>query len=487
MTASSHPTVLSAIAFTDICQVVQEFVVAKSLLYLCGNHVIEEADMMNASAWIVTIRATGIAPWSSNPLFELFELKSEVQLSLRRPLIGLIDFFRYRHATEPEDKLWSLYKLAADGDVRDCPTRPGLEADYNLKKEEVFTNLTSRFLRRDRNLDIVGLAGRFKRLEPTPPKLHKDQEPIPYKRCSNLPSWVPDLASPDSTISVQLHSGLKAQPGLYDTRSPFRWFPQDVMRTEFWACGTSSFTPPSASYDYDNGLPVRGIRIDAIRAMGDLNLSILDVPDQDHWHIEASDTVQRHRIFVEIGRVCGWMDLIGAESGRIYFTGENMMDVFWQTMRLGNFQHGYQKERQDFYEWYQKIRGFMKIYRTTKRVPIFGDYFRNDISRLQDIRMAVLGGPPSRNSFTARTQHLTSNRAMFTSTRGFVGMAVNGSEVGDEIAIFERGKVPFITRKPIDKGWVPANHWEIVGACYLHGCMYGQVFDPRLCTEMILV
>ena len=31
------------------------------------------------------------------------------------------------------------------------------------------------------------------------------------------------------------------------------------------------------------------------------------------------------------------------------------------------------------------------------------------------------------------------------------------------------------------------NEWEVVGACYVHGCMAGQVFDSSKCQEIVLV
>ncbi|KAL6238452.1 hypothetical protein BDW75DRAFT_201371 [Aspergillus navahoensis] len=61
---------------------------------------------------------------------------------------------------------------------------------------------------------------------------------------------------------------------------------------------------------------------------------------------------------------------------------------------------------------------------------------------------------------------------MFSTNYGYVGMAPKGSRVGDHVASFEGGSVPFVIRR-----W--GRNWQVVGVCYVHGCMHGEVFSPE--------
>ncbi|XTI91516.1 hypothetical protein V2W45_1189252, partial [Cenococcum geophilum] len=57
---------------------------------------------------------------------------------------------------------------------------------------------------------------------------------------------------------------------------------------------------------------------------------------------------------------------------------------------------------------------------------------------------------------------------------GYVGLAPRGTMQGDVVAILEGGNVPFVLRQK-------DLFWEVVGACYVHGVMFGQIFDSENC------
>jgi hypothetical protein len=100
-----------------------------------------------------------------------------------------------------------------------------------------------------------------------------------------------------------------------------------------------------------------------------------------------------------------------------------------------------------------------------------------------NVYKAASGGFGVSTSFLARTRAHTGNRSMFnTANLGIVGLAPRGSIMGDAVVIFEGGNVPFIIRP---KG--QDNSWEIIAACYLHGCMHGQLFQLERCTPMVIM
>jgi hypothetical protein len=178
-----------------------------------------------------------------------------------------------------------------------------------------------------------------------------------------------------------------------------------------------------------------------------------------------------------------WIDLMGADDpGRRYFTGEGMLDVLWQTMLGGHFTRPWEQERQEFMTWYtasKKMRALFTQFRGNSRA------LRTTVLLAYGAYKKMTGGFAAKGSFLTRATSSTGNRAAFaTAYHGYVGMAVQGSRVGDSLAILEGAPVPFIVRKAAGP---LGNAWHVIGACYVHGCMRGDVFDPMRCVDLVLV
>lgn len=446
---------------------------AKSLLFLCGQYEIQEAQLMNASAWIASSGADVlVAPWGANSLFMLHGIRSELQCHVKQPLLNLLASFRHRHATIPKDKIYAIYSLACDGGSGTDGLN--IQVDYDkTTKEEAFKSMAISFLIRDASLDIVILAGIHDPFETPLSMLPPSTQP--YERCVGLPSWVPNWCSPDGTVSVPLFENMKPRPGPNATGTPHYTFPADLPPTVFQASGNSSYTLSLAD---DDSLIVRGIIIDTIGTIGSFNTDATPVPDQDHWHLELSERQQMDQIFRHAERLCQWIDISGAETNRIYFTSESMMDVFWQTVRLGHFPHGLPRERQQFCEWYSFMKPILEIYRKFQHQRWLRDQM---IAGYNNYLLGVGSAASPTTNFIARTNYITGNRGMFVTERlGLVGMGVRGSWKGDSVVILEGGRVPFVVRRRGDA-------WVVVGACYIHGCMQGGMWDKRRCQEMVLV
>ncbi|KAL4778616.1 HET-domain-containing protein [Aspergillus varians] len=442
--------------------VIQEYAVARSLIFLCGNHQILEADLINASAWLASSSADTIAAqWGSNPMILLHEIKAEKQVELKRPLLTLLAEFRHRGAKRPHDKIYALYGLAADSGTGS----EGLDIkpNYEARVLEVYKELATEFLCRDRSLEVVTLAGVY---DPAvPPGMVKSRYP-------GLPSWVPDWRLPDSTVSVQLLEHKKSLRWDASAQTPTYIFPFDTDPTEFRASGNAIYNP--AFSDDGDYLCVQGMILDSIRDIGVANDEYMPVPQQ--WWVEPSVPELMDKISREADRLCNWIDLVGGESGRYYFNREPMLDVFWQTMRCGHYPHGFQREKQGFMDWYTQTKPIMDIARRCRSQP----WLRNPmLMEYNNYALSMGVGGPS-TLFLARTNQHTGNRAMFSTSYGYVGMAPKGSRVGDRVAIFEGGSVPFIIRR-----W--GQNWQVVGACYVHGCMHGEAFSPEKTATMILV
>jgi hypothetical protein len=351
---------------------IQEYVVARSVVILCGHHQILEADMMNACAFLASSQASlGIADWSKNPLIMLQGLKSEQNAQAKPPLLNLLAHFRHRDATDSRDKIYAVLDLASD-------SKGGLGGlDINVRTDisdgELYRAVAIKFLCRDESLDIVTLAGRYQiatQISRETPEGRQRHASRPQ-----LPSWVPDWSLPDSTVSIQMLEEKKMlrSPTSYSlgafsgaVEQPAYMFPLEQEPTQFRASGDSK-------YNFDivapglAGLRVRGIIVDSIDHMGVWSDEYQHVPAQ--WWLDrpASDLIAE--AIRAIGRVSNWLEITGAESGRMYYTGENVLDAFWKTMKCGHFPQGLPEERQRFMEFYNVYRSGFALYRSLALQP----------------------------------------------------------------------------------------------------------------------
>ncbi|KAH8732591.1 hypothetical protein GQ44DRAFT_697855 [Phaeosphaeriaceae sp. PMI808] len=67
-----------------------------------------------------------------------------------------------------------------------------------------------------------------------------------------------------------------------------------------------------------------------------------------------------------------------------------------------------------------------------------------------------------------------SGRKLFMTTKGYMGLAPEGCEVGDKVTILLGGTTPFMLR-PLMSKFSFGQHYALVGDCYVHGCMDGEM------------
>ena len=65
------------------------------------------------------------------------------------------------------------------------------------------------------------------------------------------------------------------------------------------------------------------------------------------------------------------------------------------------------------------------------------------------------------------------NHAVFITSQGYLGLGPALTEVGDSVVIFGGSQTPFVMKK-IGLAGV-AKDFCILGDCYLHGFMYGEL------------
>jgi hypothetical protein len=133
-----------------------------------------------------------------------------------------------------------------------------------------------------------------------------------------------------------------------------------------------------------------------------------------------------------------------------YFTGESISDVKWKTLIANKTienapapeQYGMQYER-----WRNLIKGMVLAptpqHKMDMSPPELLGYFQS-LAYVQNYKVG-------------RTRE------------GLVGLVPLATEVGDIIAVFEGGAVPFVLRGSIERPGM----YRLIGGCYLHGMMNG--------------
>jgi hypothetical protein len=81
----------------------------------------------------------------------------------------------------------------------------------------------------------------------------------------------------------------------------------------------------------------------------------------------------------------------------------------------------------------------------------------------------------------------TTNRLLYITQKGYLGLGPPTAEIGDKIYIFEGGRVPFIIR---EKGFEDFDvnalrRYALIGDCYVQGMMDGKGMGANEAKESI--
>ncbi|KAI6081786.1 hypothetical protein F4821DRAFT_248546 [Hypoxylon rubiginosum] len=69
------------------------------------------------------------------------------------------------------------------------------------------------------------------------------------------------------------------------------------------------------------------------------------------------------------------------------------------------------------------------------------------------------------------------DRRLCITKNGLVGLAPPDSAPGDRLALLQAGRVPVVLRQDVDG-------YRLIGEAYVHGAMYGEMFDGQKVTEI---
>jgi hypothetical protein len=263
--------------------IIQEVVLAKAVLVVCGADEVLWRDFYNVASYIYSGGLTARFPNQMSYLEEIITVGNARENAQRNhPFIDMLFIYRNFQATDDRDKVFALYSLLHS----DC--RAGaVEPDYNLKLDDVFRKTTIAILETECNLNI--LSG----------PLNNSTD----LTSSRSPSWVACWSSTDKPSPSLAYPQSKASAGSQYSARLLEV--QRIMEVAGFIFDTIACVSPPAN--------------PAQRSTGPWA-----------WLGAFSKQCYYHRLILD------WERVAEARSKRIYFNGENMLDVYLQTL-LGGF------------------------------------------------------------------------------------------------------------------------------------------------------
>lgn len=88
---------------------------------------------------------------------------------------------------------------------------------------------------------------------------------------------------------------------------------------------------------------------------------------------------------------------------------------------------------------------------------------------------------PLIRAFLSHAGFLASGRKLFISRKGYLGMAPEDAQEGDEIWVLTGGRVPFVSRSSYEnEGKDPRSAYSFVGDSYVHRIMDAEFGDASM-------
>ena len=409
--------------------VIQEVVLARKATVVCGYRSIPWSTLVAASKGMVNAELmTMVSP--SCPFFSLIgqhrisRIEDCVHKRQIFPLLEATQASKFPsmaiHATDARDKLYGLLGLMSLEDKQD------VEVDYSLSVVDVYKSWVQKRLLRTGQLDVLTLCANTGR--------------------RGFPSWVPDL---NHRLPLDLM--------LFSITHSIRPAPNAEPPTTRYTASGSALAFPKFSTEITNSrtvhvLHLQGFEVDTIEFI---------VPKITPELVPLSGDIQ---------------DILDQLENMLIFSSGGLRKMInMSSMRT------YEERRAQLQREFATtlIRGY-KHANITCSLETMYECFRG---RADDPSLLPTSWPPT------HTQEFYANFGMylrnflwlsrfFVSSLGYFGVVSDNCNVaeGDQIWILKGGKTPFILRQ-VNGGPLQSDRTvrELLGSCYLNGCMDGQL------------
>jgi len=298
---------------------------------------------------------------------------------------------------------------------------------------------------------------------------------------SSMPSWVPDWA--DNSMHA---APLRGDRDLSGDRGA------GYLATPYRATGDSA--RPVIDGVRDGRLCLKGYVYDTIAEVGSVKFVAEDQrqtqyetmlrhhSNKDSAAMLASATNVLQQVTSGIPVFREWERLAHLGNSDVaYPTGEDMISVYRQTLMTCQDAEGLRFPGERFEAW----RKFLKDVVNSLDDPVSYENPSSQAGRktLTAAQASILSSIRKYRASSRDSGSLvvpiepTLYRSMVRATKGYLALAPAATKLGDEVALLAGGRAPYVVRP--DGG-----DWKLVGTAYVHGIMYGEVWDPSQCHDM---
>ncbi len=346
------------------------------------------------------------------------------------PLGKLLEKFREFKATDPRDRVYALLGLMGDDIPQSLTPRYGPDVTV----QQVFLNATRYVLREpDHGLFVLAFAG------------------TGYAgRLGGLPSWVPDWTNPP-------------------TGAPLTSYQWDKIPCDYAASGVLNISTFGNDDDTAEQLSLQCIRADEIALLSRSYERIANdefVKDENGQFFHAAEFAALHE----------WhTSTVAMAQKRVldpypFKPGQSFKEAFWRTL-VGDF-HDMTRPALEYlggvYDKWVALHEELMLYCNSAgpaSLPT-DDAFWHRIHETGTFGNAIGG--------------CISSRSVCVTRDGYLGCVPSSARIGDEIFVLIGSQTPFVVRQAIQKG-----KYEIIGECYMHGMMDGEVLERETKRETL--
>jgi len=404
---------------------------------LCGQqtlpwiHIHRTFDLLNKSDEVINIYITkeleeaglnlDILIW--NGLFvagEIHRLQAE-QIEIKSiNLYRVMSLSRNVNATDPRDKIYGLLAMISDN------ITSRIIPDYTAPVVDIYLDFAKLTIEATKSLEII-------------------RHTSPHGNLG-LPSWVPDWTAEHMLSSLTLSNTLHLTSGTSD---------------------------PQVRFLRDRRLAVKGFKVDVFDGFGCL---WREVPSGRGWPadtlIQSKYAANPYGTDAAIGEAI-WRTMVADRDMYVEPLKEDYSSLLASSVIL---EAGADMTDEDplkdvagsnILDWSAKfVKGNAEFKICGKQMA---DYLPKTFEEVRSsVDAAVL-----RDALMARDR-INVRRRLITTSRGFVGMALEEARLDDVIVVLLGCSMPMVLR-PVQIG--VETEYKIVGECYIHGIMKGEAMD----------
>ncbi|KAH9208817.1 heterokaryon incompatibility protein-domain-containing protein [Leptodontidium sp. 2 PMI_412] len=393
--------------------VIQELIMAKNALVVCGRMKIWWAALSGAASAIGRYTGTaGDLPVERYPFIyrmghDYVKYAGLVGIS-RRDLISIIHATRYSRVTDPRDRLFAIRGLV------ERPEEADFDVDYSKECHVIFRDWARSYIERTRKLQVLNAClGNQSRDE-------------------NLPSWVPDLR--------MWHY---IDPDIF-SRS-FRVYQRDRDNSIPYAASGALLCPEMPVDETSTFLSLSGLKVGKIAKI--ISYEYI------HYYtvLDATFTLTDLLVACE--------EQISAHLGTPLEHGTSLYKAFLDVLFKGSITYGGRKLNDTLQNCYS-------VWRNHVPPPAYFELGFSDELRKQ----AYLG------QFEDTLGKMIQDGEIFITETGQLGGLgkFGAAKVGDDVFVLLGGNTPFVLRSREGESQGNSKDYQLQSSCYLHGAMDGQ-------------